>query len=167
MTSHLAVTTSEMFAALEIEAVLVPSPTAPAGTSEGARAFAATIGYLGEGIRGALTLVADEPTVTSWLPRYCTQKADASDAIGEFANMALGRLKTRVLRDGLSFGLSTPKVAPVHLGHVVERDAASWLAFAAKGRRFWMKLDIELEPGFEPQAPPLEAPVEAGEALLF
>lgn len=166
MTSQLALATAEVFSAFEIE--LVPAASgvelAPAG---GGRALAATIEYAGDGIRGALTLVAEETTVRSWLSLYDLQNADTRDAIGEFTNMTLGGLKSRVLREGVVFCVSTPTVAAGSLQTLVPLGASAFHAAAAQDRRFWQRLHVELDPNFAPQPVTGETPIEPGEALLF
>ena len=170
MRDHLEAATVEMFADFEIpvESVPVSRPVTSIGAE--APSIAAIIGYVGVGVRGALVMVALERTIGGWLSRMGSEGADIGDALGEFSNMLLGRLKTRLLPEGLTIQLATPTIASgngIRLSMPPNRSAS--LAFEEGAGSLRLRLDATFDQDFklaetsERDAPP----AQAGEAILF
>ncbi len=88
--------------------------TAIATVLQGEHAFAATIGFTGEAIFGALAITASPDFVASTLPeqiRHVTPDTEAmADWAGELANQLLGRIKNKLLPLSIDIAVSTPVV---------------------------------------------------------
>jgi CheY-specific phosphatase CheX len=167
MVSHLATVMVELFAGYGIPVRCRPAidfaPTQDAGVST------ATIGYMGDDVCGALTVLATQATVQAWLGASGSEHWDLNDALGEYSNMILGRLKCHLLVEGFPILLATPTIA---CGQGLRLSAAlgqsSWLLFDGPGWQAGVRLDASFEAGFALQAASdREQPMEAGEALLF
>jgi len=167
MVSHLIAATIELFAADDIP-VQCSSSTALAPLLA-TTVSAATIGYVGDDVHGALTLLATERTVQAWIAATGSELSDLHDALGEYANMLLGRLKGRLLLEGLPILMATPTSTPESDLRVSALGGQStWLTFDAPDWQAAVRLDANFEPGFRLEAPSdRERPMEAGEALLF
>ncbi len=141
MSEHLAEACEELFAAygFEVRARLGCCAT----TSEDDATQVAAIGYVGEQVRGALTLAASDASIAIWQRRLMVD-TEPCDTLGEFANMLLGRLKGRLFGDGLPIVLATPTT-------VVGRG-----------------LRLSVRPGFVLRnSDPSAVVAQAGEAILF
>ncbi len=167
---HLTEVTVEMFASYGIA-------VKPAPDSQGSQpppneaAILASMGYAGDEFRGALVLVASRATIKSWLKAMGEPGDDANvcDALGEFSNMLLGRLKTRLLPEGLTILLSTPTTA-TGLDLRLARPTGSHqrLVFEGANGGVEIMLGAVFEEGFSRRVPAQqEAAAEAGEMLLF
>jgi CheY-specific phosphatase CheX len=159
-----------MFADFEIAIQRVhaaPPVTSVRGTEP---STVAIIGYVGPGVRGALIMVATENTVASWLTRMGSEGADVGDALGEFSNMLLGRLKTRLLPEGLTIQLATPTIASgsgIRLSIPPNRSTS--LVFEESAGNLRLRLDAHFDPDFVlAETSERDAPAaQAGEAILF
>jgi CheY-specific phosphatase CheX len=145
-------------------------------TAEGApmptdESVMAVIGYAGEKVRGALVLTTRRPAIETWLAALgeADENADVCDALGEFSNMLLGRLKGRLLPEGFPILLSTPTTASgggLRLSNPVRPSA--WLAFEGPNWRLDVRLDATFEEGFVLQpSDGRQAAADAGDMLLF
>lgn len=168
MARHLQNSTVEMFADYELLIHAVEAVT-PASEDREAEHYAAIIGFVGKGIRGALILVAEDSTVRAWLQHLGSEDTEIADALGEFANMALGRLKTAMIPEGVSLQLSTPTIASGRrLVLSGPPNLFTWLTFGGPGWDLRLRLDLELDPGFELEPVPSEVvAAAAGDAFLF
>jgi CheY-specific phosphatase CheX len=75
--------------------------------------IAASIGFAGEELRGALVLTSSRRLVQYVLPQEVRDRdADEqlADWMGELSNQLLGRVKNRLLRYGVSLAMGTPTV---------------------------------------------------------
>jgi CheY-specific phosphatase CheX len=75
--------------------------------------YVTVIGFYGESMRGALGLGIDRRIVVRMLEQYADVThfpVGAEDFVGEAANQLLGRVKNRLLRYGVEFGIALPMV---------------------------------------------------------
>jgi CheY-specific phosphatase CheX len=170
MRDHLELATIEMFSDLEIALQRTPAsaPVTSVGSDE--PSVVAVIGYVGTGVRGALILIALETTVASWLRRMGSEGADAGDALGEFSNMLLGRLKARLLPEGLTIRLATPTIATgtgIRLSVPPTRSAALSFDESAGSLRIRLDANFDVDFAFAETSEADAPPAKAGETILF
>ncbi len=140
-------------------------PTVQAAAPERGRLIMASIGFGGDCARGAMTVIA---TRAFW-HAYATSAGmdeslpDAllSDMAGEFANMVMGRMRNRLLRDGLTIHQATPTCA---FGEEIAfRDPGvaevCWQRFGLPSGPLYSRLDACVSEAFERPVP--ERPVIA------
>jgi CheY-specific phosphatase CheX len=169
MARHLEAATIEMFADYELLIHAADGDTVSNKVAGDTEHYAAIIGYVGKGIRGALILLTESSTIRAWLKHLGSEDTDVADALGEFANMALGRLKTSMIPEGVLLQLSTPTIASGrNLVLSGPPNLSTWLNFDGPDWTLRTRLDLELDPGFELKPVESEAtPAEAGDAFLF
>ncbi len=169
MEEHLVTSTSELFDAYGLHVDLrVNGEQVPA---EGGRFVVSVIGFAGEGMRGALVLVAAPSAVMAWLQAVDGggTSEDLCDTIGEFSNMLLGRLKAKLLPEGLPILLSTPTTAiGLNLGLAASGATSKWLGFGGDSWKAGVRLHATFDEGFRlRQDKTEETPAEAGDMMLF
>jgi hypothetical protein len=167
MANHLAEVTVELFATYGLS---VRASTSPARTSTapGEPSGVAMIGYVGERVRGALVMIASETAVARWMEAAGASEGDLGDALGEFSNMLLGRLKGRLLSAGLPILLATPTtILGNGLRLSIPPPQSTWQSFDGPGWTVVTRLDATFEPGFVFTGAVGERPAEAGEGILF
>ena len=99
MAHHLMDVAIELFAAYDLPIEHCP---ALAGKGLGPETYCmASIGYVGRGVKGVLILAATRAAAEAWTSAAGGMDCDLVDAVGEFSNMLLGRLKGRLLREGI------------------------------------------------------------------
>jgi CheY-specific phosphatase CheX len=167
MANHLLESALEVFA--EYEIVIQRSATTVSTQSPTESSGVAVIGYAGEGIRGALILAAAESAIRAWMVAVGVADGDVADTLGEFSNMLLGRLKLRLLDEGMTIFAATPTTT---LGTGLQLSAPSaqsaCYTFDGPGWKVSARLDATFEPGFEqPVFRPICRPVRAGEGIVF
>ncbi len=170
MSSPLSDVTVEMYADYEI--AVMPSPVVVPLTNQdiGAEVMGiAVLGYVGEGVRGALTLIALQTTIQGWLSRMGMEGGEPADALGEFSNMLLGRLKSRLLTEGIPIQLATPTIAVGRGLHLSPAHAHSTsLGFESSSGHLRLRLDANFDAEFAFEKPThADAPAEAGDAFIF
>ncbi len=122
----------------------------------------------GNKVRGALILLARAETIESWNLSRGTGTPDACDSLGEFSNMLLGALKSRLIKRGLPIFLSLPTTALVRQLRLAPSEGASrWLSFDGPSGELKVRVDAVFEDGFELADQPEQAPATAGDVLLF
>ena len=168
MVDHLEEACVELFAAYEIEAALAPAPVSFLD-SDVAPATLAVIGFVGPGVRGSLIMVALESAVRGWLAAMGEPEGDPADVLGEFSNMLLGRLKTRLLPDGLALQVSTPATAS---GKGIRLSTpllhSQWVSLAGANWEAKVRLDTTFDANFAlERTEEREAPAQAGDAIFF
>ena len=170
MDRHLTAAAVELFASYGVSVQRL-SDTGERAPMSDKQTVMAMIGFAGDKIRGALVLTASRSAVENWLAVLgeAEGSADVCDALGEFSNMLLGRLKARLLPEGFPILLSTPTSASGGgLRLATPAGPSAWLAFEGPTWRFDVRIDATFEEGFALQASEdREAPAEAGEMLLF
>jgi CheY-specific phosphatase CheX len=167
MATHLADVTVELFAAYDIRVERAAATSAPLGWTE--TSGMAITGYVGKHVRGALVMIATESAAAAWLKAIGAEEGELADTLGEFSNMLLGRLKGRLLVEGLPILLATPTTASANGFRLsVPPPQSSWQVFDGPG--WWMstRLDAAFDSGFALQATDDRGkPAEAGESILF
>ena len=166
MTRHLSDVTVELFAAYDV--TIEPCSATTCGP-ESETYCMASIGYVGDGVRGALVLAAPQAVAEAWTQAAGGAECDFADTLGEFSNMLLGRLKGRLLCEGITIGLATPMtVTGGGLRFSLAPGQSSWQFFQGRGWRLGTRLDAAFEAGFERRTTTDDAqPADAGDAILF
>ena len=165
MDRHLKDVALELFAAYDVP---IARCTAPAEDGVWRDTYCmASIGYVGQGLKGVLVLAASRAAAEAWTSAAGGEECDMADTVGEFSNMLLGRLKGRLLREGIPISLATPTtVVGDQICISVAPGASSWQFFEGPGWRLGTRLDAAFEPDFKRKTTPAP-PIEAGDALLF
>src|SRR5882724_4869835 len=148
MAEHLSQAALELFSAYDVR--LERSQSAAARGSGDERSGVAVIRYTGEGVRGALVLIAAEPAVRAWMDAAGVTSGEATDTLAEFSNMLLGRLKERLLREGMSIQAATPSTesgAEIRLSTPPTLSASA--AFDGPGWQVSLRLHATFAPDFE------------------
>lgn len=165
MGAHLCEVMTEMFAALECPVSL---STSAAELPPDERAGVAAIGYVGEKVRGVLLLSASEFAIERWMECMGVTDCDIGDALGEFANMLLGRLKARLLKEGLPISLAIPTATiGVGLRFSVPPPHSMSFVFQGPGWTVRTRLHATFEAGFALEERASELAAEAGRVVLF
>jgi CheY-specific phosphatase CheX len=166
MSRHLSRVSEELFMAygFDVQARLGCCGT----TSEADATQVAAIGYVGEQVRGALTLAATDDSIAIWQRRLMVD-TEPCDTLGEFANMLLGRLKARLFSDGFPIVLATPTtVAGRGLRLSARPGLGAWVLVEGAGFCVSVRLDARFEPGFVLRSGDASASVaQAGDSILF
>jgi hypothetical protein len=165
MDQHLTDVAFELFAAYDVP--IEPCP-ALAEDGLGQETYCmASIGYVGNGVKGVLILAATRAAAEAWTSAAGGMESDLVDTVGEFSNMLLGRLKGRLLREGIPISLATPMtVVGAGLRFSMPPSKSSWHFFEGPGWHLGTRLDAAFEPGFQREETHAE-PAEAGDAILF
>jgi len=167
---HLAESTVDMFESYGIS-ISQASEERVSQLDVNAQSVVASIGYAGEKVRGALVLIASRSAVETWLWAIGEPNggSDVCDTLGEFSNMLLGRLKGRLLAEGLPVLLSTPTTA-AGSGLRMARPAGAHVRLVFDGPTWDLEVLISatFEEGFSFKEPAKrEVAAEAGEMMLF
>jgi CheY-specific phosphatase CheX len=169
MEDSLVKSTVELFGGYNL--AVEPRPSAGEIADAEGKFVVSVIGFAGDGLRGALVLVATPSTVMEWLRAIDGGEAsgDLCDTIGEFSNMLLGRLKGKLLREGLPILLSTPTTAiGLNLGLAASGATSKWFEFASADWRAAVRLHATFDENFSLRgAISEEQPAEAGDMMMF
>lgn len=170
MERHLAEATRDLFAAFGI-AIRLSDRSGELRVVFDETSVVATIGYVGDKVKGAVVLLASKPAIESWMRAVgdIGLRGEVCDTIGEFSNMLLGRLKSRLVPEGFPILLSLPTTASGS-GLRVSRPLvpSSWLAFDGPGWELGVRIDATFEPGFALRVQEEQGvAAEAGEIMLF
>lgn len=167
MREHLEAAAVELFDGYGIDIERHTSDEAPSA-APGTFAVSA-VGFTGDGIRGALVLVAETSAVHAWRRAVDGVDGEVCDTIGEFSNMLLGRLKSKLLSEGLAILLSAPTTAVAQRLSLAPSGAVStWLTFDGPGWRLAVRLHATFGADFRLRnGERAAAPAEAGDILLF
>lgn len=129
----------------------------------------AAIGFAGEHLRGSIVVVGSASSVErcrGWLAGP-ENTADVSDVLGEFANMILGRVKGRLLHDGVTVLMSTPRVARGSNVVVTPRSDHGWSTFRGLGFRLTLRVDAEIDERFTFEKTVAESAASPGDLVFF
>jgi chemotaxis protein CheX len=168
---HLSEATTELFDAYGIPIGRVSAEVVPV-TANGIT-VTSTVGFAGENLRGALVISTSLDAVQRWQLQLGGSESTsemASDTIGEFSNMLLGRLKYSLLLRGVTILLATPTTA---MGRQMTLPPppgcpSRWLRFDGDAGRVDVRLDISFTPDFAfATEAPREAPAGAGDRMMF
>ena len=130
----------------------------------------AIIGFAGEHMRGSLVITARASSVDSWRGPFGNIDAtiDVRDILGELANMVLGRVKGRLLKEGLPILMSTPTTARGPAVMLARSGGPEeQLGFAGDGWSVSARLDAAFDDAFGLQEAPTAVAAEAGDVMLF
>ena len=165
MDQHLMDVAIELFAAYDVP---IGQCAAPSEEGLGRETYCmSSIGYVGNGVKGVLILAATRAAAEAWTSAAGGMECDLVDTVGEFSNMLLGRLKGRLLKEGITISLATPlTVIGDGLRLSVAPGVSSWQFFEGPGWHLGTRLDAAFEAGFQREAT-AAAPAEAGDAILF
>ena len=165
MDQHLTEVAIELFAAYDV--LIERCPTLPAGALARETYCMSSISYVGNGVRGALILVATRAAAEAWTSAAGGMECDLVDTVGEFSNMLLGRLKGRWFREGIPISVATPMtVVGDGLRLSMPPGASSWHFFEGPGWHLGTRLDAAFEARFR-RVKTAALPAEAGDAILF
>jgi len=166
MANHLTGAVRELF---EAYGAAVDVSHTVESSSEGESQGMAVIGYAGKGVRGALILIATEATVCAWMTAAGLSDGDVADTLGEFSNMLLGRLKARILREGIAIFATTPTTATgTGLRLSNPPGQCAWSSFDGPGWHFNVRLDAKFDRSFEPNlSRRVSQPAQAGDYIEF
>jgi chemotaxis phosphatase CheX-like protein len=155
----------ELFAAY---GVLIEHCPAFAEDSLGRETYCmASIGYVGQGVKGVLTLAATRAAAEAWTSAAGGLQCDLGDTVGEFSNMLLGRLKGRLLQEGIPISLATPlTVVGAGLRISMPPGTSTWHFFKGADWHVGARLDAAFEAGFR-RAPTNAEPAEDFDAVIF
>ena len=130
----------------------------------------AIIGFAGEHMRGSLVLTARASSVESWRAPFgnVDKSVDVRDMLGELTNMVLGRLKGKLLAEGLPILMSTPTTARGPTVMLARSGGPEeQLAFAGEGWSISARVDAAFDDDFGLQEEPATVAAEAGDVMLF
>jgi len=130
----------------------------------------AVIGFAGDHLRGSLVLTAGVGSIEQWKQPFgaVDENTDACDMLGELANMVLGRLKGKLLGEGLPILMSTPTSARGPSVVLMRTDRPEQqLEFNGEGWRLSARVDAAFDDGFGLQEEPTVVAAAAGDVLLF
>lgn len=158
---------AELFGSLGVrcDAIAVDGPSPPGPL------VASTMGFCGDGVRGAITLLLERSTISALYADVAPTGGESMhDACGELANMLIGGLQARLRPLGASIRIGLPitiRGADLALGASCAATSTG-RAFATGHGRILLRLDLELDHGFAfASEPALEPSVGAGDALYF
>ena len=168
MSVHLAEAAKQLFAACNIHiesAEDIPSQ----GRLSNELSCMASIGYVGEGVRGVLVLAASHTAAEAWIGGAGIGESDLADTMGEFANMLLGHLKARLIREGMPISLAIPiAVTGNGLRFSVPPGLSCWQFFDGPNWRLGTRLDASFAADFRVREfDESQQPASPGEAILF
>jgi CheY-specific phosphatase CheX len=170
---HLVTATTEHFAAYDMTVELASETPTLVPHPDDEEVVFAVIGYAGEEVRGAIVLVTATGNVKTWDAGLDQENASIEaihDTVGEFANMLLGRLKMAMLKQGISFLVTTPTTASgtdvrIPLPH---GGVSAWQRFEGTSGRFDVRLDATFGASFRFNTRlSKEPPAAAGDVMLF
>lgn len=165
MSVHVPEAVAELFAGYDLP--VCPSTNEVASTTI-EREVAASIGFTATKMRGVLMLKASEASITRWLDAMGMAGGDLPDTLSEFSNMLLGRIKGRLLREGLPITLATPTAtAGSGLRFSVPPGESVCRAFEGNDWSITVRMDATFEADFAIDPTAVEDAAEAGECILF
>ena len=147
--------TQAVFAATGVSCI--HSGTAEAPFLQAGVMIASSIGFASEELRGSLVVLAPAAIARALAPDEPPTDTVACDVVGEFANMIVGRIKTRLLRLDVKVLIGTPTSAIAERISIPSRSNApegGWHSFViAGGYALHVRVDALADPAFEFRAP--------------
>ena len=169
ISGHLREAALALFADYEIPVRARAVPRAMPARGLVAPGSIAAIGFAGRGIRGSVVMVALDTAVEAWLAALEEPPIDLADVLGEFSNMLLGRLKTRLLAEGIALSVSTPTTTSGSGMRVsMPPGASTWVSLDGDGWELDVRIDAYFDATFALEHSTRSyAPAEAGAVILF
>lgn len=164
--SHTGAEALALFAAYDVEVDMAEDEAPP---EESGDVVVAAIGFAGEHLRGSIAVVGGRSSVEhcrGWLAGP-DNTADVSDVLGELANMVLGRVKGRLLQNGVTVLMSTPTVARGSDVVIAPRSNRGWITFRGRGFRLTLRVDAEFDERFVFEQTNAEPTASPGDLVLF
>ena len=121
-------------------------------------------------MRGSLVITARASSVGAWRVPFgnVDKSADVRDILGELTNMVLGRLKGKLLAEGLPILMSTPTTARGPAVMLARPGGPEeQLVFAGEGWSISARVDAAFDHDFGLQEAPAAVAAEAGDVMLF
>lgn len=151
---------------------LLPQDQPP---SEDAACFAASLGFSGDHIKGALVLITNVTLLAATNPQRDYGKpltdSDHGDWIGEMANQILGALKRTAAGYNVDFLLSTPMVMhgkELHISKSLKEAPPAVLWFQVGGQMLRLHFSAKLGDGAKFEGEPTTTDqATSGDALFF
>ncbi len=163
----LALATVQLFHSLGVDVDGVPEADARAPRP----VVASTMGFTERGLRAAITLVLERPTVAALYPDVELSAIGAArDACGEMANMLVGQLKNQLRALGVTIQLGLPVTVSGDDLRVLAPAAgsSSWQVFEGAHGQARLRLDVQLDADFTfATDAALDLSADAGDTLFF
>jgi CheY-specific phosphatase CheX len=141
------------------------------GAPAASESYLAMIGFAGETLSGAVSLLACAEVVSSILPGGLDPSpALLADYLGEVANMTAGRVKHHLLRCDVHVLLATPLCATgMNVGIPSSLQGQSvWLGYESRCGPVFVKIDALLALDFKwSEASPEPVLLDEGDAIFF
>ncbi|MDB4972732.1 MAG: hypothetical protein JWN48_1073 [Myxococcaceae bacterium] len=129
----------------------------------GQGAMTGIIGFTGRGITGMCLVTSGEPPLLASNPG-----GSLRDWVAELSNQLAGRLKHKLLTEGLEVYITTPIVLRATRIEPLPRRKLSPRSFAcSSGGTVELWVEVEVGPDFSWDASSAEVPIGEGETLLF
>lgn len=139
------------------------SPTELTMMPSGEHTLTGIIGFTGNGITGMCLVAASEEPLVASNPA----SGSLRDWVAELSNQLAGRLKHKLLAQGVEVYITTPIVLRATRIEPLPRRKLTPRAFSAAGGKVSLWVEVETSPEFKFGEPGEEVPVSEGEALLF
>jgi CheY-specific phosphatase CheX len=130
----------------------------------GDRALTGIVGFTGEGLTGMCLISASEPLLVSSNP---AGGASLRDWVAELSNQLAGRLKHKLLAQGVEVYITTPIVLRAARVEPLPRTVLSPRSFRTAEGSIGLWVEVDAAPGFKFQPGAVEEAVAEGETLLF
>lgn len=126
----------------------------------------ATIGFVGDSVRGTLAISPDNAIAAHSYPNGEPSDEALADWVGESANQVLGRLKNRLLAHGVEVICDTPIIVSgqARLGGIRREVFRITCGGSVGAVNIW--LDAQVDDDID-MSTPLEDAAEEGELVLF
>ena len=135
-----------------------------AHTPSGERSLTGIIGFTGNGITGMCLVAASEEPLAASNPA----QGSLRDWVAELSNQLAGRLKHKLLSQGVEVYITTPIVLRATRIEPLPRRKLMPRGFSALGGSVALWVEVEITPDFAIVPISAEdAPAEEGEAMLF
>jgi CheY-specific phosphatase CheX len=139
------------------------SPVEMAVTPSGDHSLTGIIGFTGQGITGMCLVAASEEPLVASNPA----SGSLRDWVAELSNQLAGRLKHKLLAQGVEVYITTPIVLRATRIEPLPRRKLTPRAFTAVGGKVALWVEVETSPEFKITENAVEIPIGEGEALLF
>lgn len=134
----------------------------------------ASIGFTGAEVRGSLVIMAADEVLAASLSGVARDEATDelfADWAAELANQLCGRLKNKLLRQGLPVTISVPSVlrasGAVHHTRARPVGAGTSHSFSSGAPGFTVSLDVLLAPAFVVGPAPVDTMIATEGELVF
>jgi CheY-specific phosphatase CheX len=127
------------------------------------RTLTGIIGFTGNGITGMCLVTASEAPLIASNPGGGALR----DWVAELSNQLAGRLKHKLLAQGVEVYITTPIVLRATRVEPLPRVKLVPRSFGAKDGSVALWVEVEVAPDFKLQPEAAETPIAEGETLLF